>query len=468
MSNEKILIVVLDGVGDFLCPPAGLQPKEYFGEGVTTPLQQATKPVLDAYAKEGQVGILQPIPPAPWSRKYLAPQSDAAVLSLLGVNVFDENQYTGRGPVECFAEGLYLRDGDLMLRGNFATLNAALQIEDRRAGRVMDPDTAHSLCDAVNLHMSLLGLPAAVKPTTGHRCLVVIRDPEGVPLSGKITAPDPAYVRQQGYYVGEAVSLPQTPPPALALTCPMDDSPAARRAAERVNEFVYASHVALRNHPANQDRVARGILPANVILVRDAGATVPKLPDAETRFGVRMAVLAEMPVECGIALMNGMAVVPVDTVQGPMTEEKMIDDYTKFRTAVERSIRKYDALYVHIKGPDLPGHDGDADLKKQCIELIDTHFFRPLKETVLDSSVLAVTADHSTPCTRKGHSSGPVPLLVWHKGITPDRAQAFDEVEAMRGDLAGTAGALLGDRMVVSNALHGPDLLPLVTALRNR
>jgi len=463
--NRKVLIVVLDGVGDFLLPPQGLEPKDYFGEGVVTPCQRANKPVLDGYAKKGQLGTLQPIPRAPWSGQYIAPQSDAAVLSLLGVDVFRESQYTGRGPVECFAEGLYLQDGDLMLRGNFATLNAALQISDRRAGRVMDPQTAKSLCDAVNLHLQMLGFPAHVKPTSGHRCLAVIRDPEGKPLSGKITAPDPAYVRQQGYYVGEAVSLPANPPPAIALTCPMDDSPEARRSAELVNRFVYETHVALRNHPANQSRAARGINPANVVLVRDAGATVPRLPSTDIRYGAKMAVLAEMPVECGIALMIGMGVVPVDTGQGKMTEEKMISDYTKFREAVEASIEEYDGLYVHIKGPDLPGHDGEADLKTRCIELIDTHFFQPLKEKLIDQCLLAVTGDHSTPCPMKGHSSGPVPLLVWHPGITADAATAFDEVQALAGSLAATADATLAGRQVEKGALHGPDLLALVTTL---
>ena len=80
----------------------------------------------------------------------------------------------------------------------------------------------------------------------------------------------------------------------------------------------------------------------------------------------------------------------------------------------------YDFVYVHLKGPDEPGHDGDFEGKKKAIEDIDAGFFSRLGD--LSSSFLCVTADHSTPCLVKGHTDDPVPMLILARGfIVMDR-----------------------------------------------
>ena len=40
-----------------------------------------------------------------------------------------------------------------------------------------------------------------------------------------------------------------------------------------------------------------------------------------------------------------------------------------------RRSRGYDALYIHIKGPDVPAHDGRAEDKRDVIAAIDAGFF---------------------------------------------------------------------------------------------
>ena len=73
----------------------------------------------------------------------------------------------------------------------------------------------------------------------------------------------------------------------------------------------------------------------------------------------------------------------------------------------------YDALYIHIKGPDVPAHDGRAEDKRDVIARIDAAFFGELLPRIdLDRTIVAVTADHSTSCVRKAHTADPVPLLV--------------------------------------------------------
>jgi len=105
------------------------------------------------------------------------------------------------------------------------------------------------------------------------------------------------------------------------------------------------------------------------------------------------------------------------------------------------SIKKYDGLYIHIKGPDEPAHDGDFLKKKEIIEAIDHYFFSPLlKKLQLKETVIAVTADHSTVCKVKAHTADPVPLLIWSAGITSDGSFDFSEKTASSGSLGKLEG----------------------------
>src|SRR3990167_7542370 len=114
---KKILYVVLDGLGD-------LPIKEL---GDKTPLEAAFTPNLDRLAQKAKTGIVYPV------AKGIAPESDVAVISLLGYDA--HKYYTGRGPLESFAEGLAVNDGDVALRVNFATsLEDGKAIKDRRVG----------------------------------------------------------------------------------------------------------------------------------------------------------------------------------------------------------------------------------------------------------------------------------------------------------------------------------------------
>ncbi len=91
---KKILYIVLDGLGDL--PIKELNNK--------TPLEAALTPNLDRLAQRGKTGIVYPV------AKGIAPESDIAVISLLGYDA--HKYYTGRGPLESFAEGLKFSDGD--------------------------------------------------------------------------------------------------------------------------------------------------------------------------------------------------------------------------------------------------------------------------------------------------------------------------------------------------------------------
>ena len=107
-----------------------------------------------------------------------------------------------------------------------------------------------------------------------------------------------------------------------------------------------------------------------------------------------------------------------------------------------QSMNTENAIYVHLKGPDEFGHDGDAIGKMKNIEEIDKRFFGTLLDNI-DASRVAViiSADHSTPCIHKGHSDDPVPLLISGDMITNDNSQRFTEKEGKNGTIGLIEGA---------------------------
>ena len=134
---RKILYIVLDGLGDL--PTPSLNNK--------TPLEDANTPFMDELAKKSQTGIVHTV------EKGIAPESDVAVISILGYDA--HKYYTGRGPLESFAEGLDISDGDLAYRVNFATGGEGRKILDRRVGRSLTTDEATALAKEVNEKVKL-------------------------------------------------------------------------------------------------------------------------------------------------------------------------------------------------------------------------------------------------------------------------------------------------------------------------
>ena len=57
-------------------------------------------------------------------------------------------------------------------------------------------------------------------------------------------------------------------------------------------------------------------------------------------------------------------------------------------------------------------------------------------EQVLDGhAIVIVSADHSTPCQLKAHSSDPVPVMVSGSGIEQDQSCRFTERDGFQGSL---------------------------------
>jgi 2,3-bisphosphoglycerate-independent phosphoglycerate mutase len=415
-SMKKILYIVLDGLGD--------QPIKELGN--KTPLEAALTPHMDRLAQKGKTGLVYPV------AKDIAPESDIAVISLLGYDA--HKYYTGRGPLESFAEGLTTNDGDLALRVNFATVaEDAFTIKDRRVGRNLTTVEATALAKEINSKVTLSSGTFEFKNTIGHRGVLVIRGMRSR-LSGWITNTDPAYDREGVFGVAKEKFENKV---AVSVAMPgYEDSAEAKEAAQLLNEFTQKSHKALNESLINKKRVSENKMPGNLILSRDAGDHLPKFPQIDTLYNMKFGSFVQMPVEKGIALLTGMEIIDVPESTGHLDV-----DYPVWAKVALDSINRFGGIYVHIKGPDEPAHDGDFNKKRSIIEAIDKFFFSNLLAQLdIQNTVIAVTADHSTVCAIKAHSADPVPLLVSGGSVWPDGSMSFSEKAAKLGSI----GSILG------------------------
>lgn len=388
--------------------------------GNKTPLEAAETPNMDALAKTGKTGLMYSV------KKGVAPESDVAVISLLGYDPFKYS--TGRGVIEAAGAGLKMKDGDLALRCNFATLGQGKNIIDRRVARSLSTEEATELTKAVNKEVKLESYPATFefRNTLGHRAVLLIKS-KAKPLSSNITNSDPAYTIVNGIGVAKAeVEM-------VLQTCePTDNTEAAKVSATLVNEFIDKSHKLWENHPINVKRAAEGKLKANVVLTRDAGHLLPKFFNINERYHVNFACLADMHAERGIAQLAGMEASLLPPPSGNLQK----DCEVRVKALLE-ALPKHDCFYIHLKGPDEPGHDGNCTLKTQIISAIDKYFFGPLlKQISLKENLICITTDHATPCSLKVHSDTPVPVMIsGDKIIGNGKTVKFCERECAKGSL---------------------------------
>ena len=406
-----MVYVLLDGVGDL--PHPNLVGK--------TPLDAASTPNLDRLAKNGTMGQVITV------GKGIAPESDIAVFNMLGYK-FKHDDYAGRGVVEAIGIGIDFKDGDLALRGNFATLNDDGVIIDRRAGRNIEKPDAEAVSNEIEekIKFSDENATAIITPTIGHRLVIRIRS--NCTLSSNISNTDPAYGRVDGMGIARAV----TDFLKIEKCLPLDEESHTKLASKLVNELTEQSLDIMKKSKVNERRKENDKKLLNGILLRDAGNIYPKVTPINDLHSMKFSCIVDMPVEIGISKILKMKTYDA----GGRT------DYEEKAKVAAKAMDEQNAVYVHLKGPDEFGHDGDAQGKMENIEEIDKRFFGTLLDNI-DSSKVAVivSADHSTPCINKGHSADPVPLLISGDMVTNDDTQRFTETEAKKGRIGLIDGA---------------------------
>ncbi|MDG4834261.1 CMP-5'-phosphonoformate--3-phosphoglycerate phosphonoformyl transferase [Solwaraspora sp. WMMD1047] len=420
MADGRIIIIALCGGAD---RPIGAL-------GGRTPFEAATTPHLDALARRGASGLLEVIAPD------VPPESDSGTMALLGYDPV--RHYTGRGPLEGLGMGFWSAGGTpVAFRINFASWDPRTGQLDRRTSRdLADEDLAVLVAEIVagvrlgdGLHFELTGFAR-------HRGILAFSS-TGLPLSGRVSNTDPGFANVGAF--GIPVKTPENRPlPCRALV----DDPAAHRTAAVVNEFVTASAEVLQRSEVNRRRVAQGRRPANLLLIRDGGDTLPTLPPFA---GGSLRMYGQVPAERGLASLIGADFVVARKGPG-QTDAEFYAELVP-RLLADPS----DVVFAHLKGPDEPGHDGQPAAKTAAIADIDCAFVGPLVAGLRPADTLVVTCDHATPCELGIHSPDPVPTVVAGPGVTPDDIVSFGERDAGGGGLP---------------VHRASELMPWLTALR--
>ena len=415
-----MIYVLLDGVGDL--PHPDLDGK--------TPLEAANTPTLDKIASNGTIGEVISV------GKGIAPESDIAVFNMLGYK-FKHADYAGRGVIEAIGVGIDFKDGDLALRGNYSTLNDEEIIIDRRAGRHIEKEDADGVAKEIEDKIKLTSpdISVVVAPTIGHRVTVRIRK-ESQKLSSRITNTDPAYSNIGGMGVAKAVGDFLK----IEKCLPLEDTEDSKFTANLVNEFSEKSIEIMKNSQINKKRQEENKKQLSCILLRDAGNKFPDVIPINEKYGMNFSCIVDMPVELGIS----------EVLKMKAYEAGGLTDYEEKARVAAKAMETQNSIYVHLKGPDEFGHDGDAIGKMKNIEEIDQRFFKTLVENIDSSKVaIIISADHSTPCINKGHSDDPVPVVVSGDFIKNDGTTRMTEEQAKKGNIG-----LLQGAEVVSKALE--------------
>lgn len=363
-TDSKIILLVMDGLGGI--PIEG-----------KTALEAAHTPNLDMIARKSVCGLTDPI------SRGITPGSGPAHLALFG---YDPTKYIlGRGILEALGVGVEVGEGDLVARGNFATLRDDL-IVDRRAGRIPTVEN-EKLCTKLNNYLNEIeGIKISFFPGKEHRFVVKFT---GKGLSDKLSDADPEKENNPRIYTG-------------AL------SEDAVWSAQIANSLIdKATHI------------LKGSEKANTVLLRGF-ATYPSIPTMGELYKLRPAAIANYPMYKGLARLVGMESLNAGSEIGDLFD------------IVEKHYGKYDFFYMHVKKTDSAGEDGNFELKKEIIEKTDSLITRILN---LQPDVLVITSDHSTPCLLKGHSWHPNPFMLFSRSAQSDLVEKFSEKACSQGYL---------------------------------
>ena len=361
----KYIVMLGDGMADY--------PVEALGG--KTPLEVAKKPNIDRLARGGRLGMVKTVPDG------LKPGSDVANLSAMGYDPL--KCYTGRSPLEAVSIGIQMDDTDVAFRCNLVTLSddaeyAEKTMVDYSSGEITTAEAAELIraVDEAFRTDEILFYPGI----SYRHCMIWHQGPVGLNL----TPPHDISDRKITEY------LPQNPV---------------------ILDLMKRSYEILKDHPINQDRMARGLNPANSIWLWGEG-TRPGVTGFEAAYGVKASVISAVDLIKGIGLCAGMKVIEVEGATGNIDTNFK----GKGEAALKTLLNGQDLVYIHVEAPDECGHHGDLEGKIQAIERIDQDIVGPLLKGLEEAGEhysILVMPDHPTPISIKTHISDPIPYLLY-------------------------------------------------------
>ena len=393
----KHIIILGDGMADHQVASLGNK----------TLLQYARPEYMNRLAREGRTGRLVTVPEG------FPPGSEVANTAILG---YDLNKvYEGRGPLEAASIGYEMADDDMAIRCNIITLEDG-KIITHNGGNLETQDADvlikylnETLAKSVNEREGC----ERVKFITGiqYRHLLVIKGGN----KHIVCAPPHDH--------------PNEPWRPLLVKA---EIPEAQETADLINELILRSQELLAKHPYNIAKAAKGERQANSIWPWSGGyrpsmeTLMQQYPQIKSG-----AVISAVDLIQGIGKYAGLRIIKVPGATGLANT-----NYEGKAQAAIDALKKDDFVFVHVEATDEAGHDGDIDLKLKAIDYLDKRLIKPILEAIeqMDEPVcVAILPDHPTPVELRIHVKEPVPFIIWHKGITPDEVQYYDEVSCVSG-----------------------------------
>lgn len=387
----KIILVLLDGLGDRAFPELGNR----------TPLQAADTPNLDRLAAAGSNGLFH----ASFPGQCLP--SEIAHYLLFG---YELETFPGRGLLEAVGEGITFEADDVLCLAHLARVDwqddfAVLkQGRDDLAGSREDLSRVYGLIDRFETD----GIRFRLEQTHRNDAILVIHGP----VSDRISDSDPIRL---GLPVAQVEALSEA-----------SDSRRADHTAAALNAYLQHCYEVLEDAARNPYRRK---IAANFLVTQRSGRRRPQTPFRDL-WGVKGAMIASSAVYAGLAQEIGLDVIPATDSASP-------GDDLRERIARAVADTDHDFIHVHTKAPDAAAHKGDPAHKRDVISLLDAGFDALIQTMEHRNDILlAVTADHSTPCdSLLVHSGEPVPVLIRGPNVRRDRVRAFSEIDAASGCL---------------------------------
>ena len=401
----KFALIIPDGVADEPQPTLGGR----------TPLQAADLPNMNAVVQAGLIGQTDNVPES------MPSGSDVGTMSLFGYNPLTD--HTGRAPIEAAAQGIELGPGDWAIRCNLVMVENG-RMKSFTAGQFPN-DAARGLIE--RLQRDQCGSPQwKFHAGVSYRNLLLYRSRgEPAPFSSETTSTPPHDITDQ----------------------PIENSLPSGPGANELNRLMDRSAELFANTDENRRRVEAGELPATQIWLWGLGRA-PRLEPFADRFGVRGAVITAVDLLRGLGKLIGWQVIEVPGATGYLDT----DYAAKGRHAIEALRGDVDMIVVHVEATDEASHEGAVEEKIKAVEAIDRHIVGPVHDFLRDqgSYRLLVSPDHPTFLRTRTHSHGYCPFALCGDGVTPDRAQSYDEPTASRSSERFDAGHELMRRFLAA------------------
>lgn len=406
----KYFVLLCDGMADLPVPELDMK----------TPLECAYKPNMDRLAQNGEVGMLNPTPEG------CKGGSEVGNLCVLG---YDARKYlTGRSPLEAAAIGIHMEQDDVALRCNLVTLSEDEPYADKTmidySSDEISTQEAEQLINELNKAFS----GERMRFYTGfsyRHCLILKRT--GTDMS--FTPPHNITGRRIAEY------LPQG------------------ELSKLLTFMMKRSYDVLKEHPVNEERIKRGLKPANSIWLWGQGRRMT-LPLFKEKYGIDGGMITAVDLLKGIANCAGMRLYNVEGATGNLD--------TNYAGKAEAAIKAFKEgcglVYLHIEAPDECGHRHEVEGKVKAAEYIDKLTLRPVMdylENCGEDYKILITPDHPTPLTTRSHSDEPVPFVLYdsnNKNPMHSRS-AYSEKEAKASGLYISDGITFLEKIIKDEPL---------------